>query len=106
MSPGSVVRNLLHAHDLLAEQLGRRRVINLPVDPRRRYDSSTRAGRRARDNLAYPPAARPLTQIVSRWPGNFAAEYAKSLVFTADTDFADIIHAFTQDQHISALAED
>ena len=97
MSPGSVVRNLLHAHDLLAEQLGRRRVINLPVYPRRRY---------ARDNLAYSPAARLLAQIVSSWPGNFAAEYAKSLVFTADTDFADIIHAFTHDQHISALAED
>jgi hypothetical protein len=42
-------------------------------------------------------------QIVNSWPGNFTAEYAKSLGFVADADFADIIRAFMEDERISTL---
>ena len=109
MSPRSVVLNLLHAHDLPAERLGRRRVINLPglsicvADMIAALERIAGPGTTSRIRLQRDPK---VEQIVSSWPGNFTAEYAKSLGFFADTDFADIIHSFMKDEHISALAED
>jgi hypothetical protein len=41
-------------------------------------------------------------QIVASWPGNFTAEYAKSLGFVVDSDFTDTIHAFMEDERVSA----
>ncbi|MFO1126833.1 MAG: D-erythronate dehydrogenase [Rhodospirillales bacterium] len=107
MSPRSVIRNLLHAHDLPAERLGRRRVINLPGLSIRVADMIAALGR-----IAGPDATRRIQmqrdpkveQIVNSWPGNFTAEHAKSLGFVADADFADIIHAFIEDERVSAVA--
>jgi hypothetical protein len=35
-----------------------------------------------------------IEKIVGSWPGSFKASYAKSLGFTADHDFADVIGQF------------
>ena len=103
MSPRLVVSNLLHAHDLPADRLGTRRVINLP-------GLSIRVGEMivALECVAGPKvtsrirmAARPnVERIVSGWPGSFNADYAKSLGFVADKEFADIVRAFIDDEKI------
>ena len=41
-------------------------------------------------------------RIVNSWPGNFSADYARSLGFVADAAFADIIRAFIEDEGIVA----
>ena len=107
MSPRSVIRNLLHALDLPADRLGRGRVINLPGLSIRVADMIAALGRIAgpdtsgRIRMQRDPK---VEQIVNSWPGNFAAAHAKSLGFVADTDFADIIHAFMEDERTSAVA--
>jgi nucleoside-diphosphate-sugar epimerase len=107
MSPRSVIRNLLHAHDLPAERLGRRRVINLPglsirvADMIAALERIAGPGTTSRIRMERDPK---VEHIVNSWPGNFTAEYAKSLGFVADTDFAGIIHAFIEDERISAFA--
>jgi nucleoside-diphosphate-sugar epimerase len=108
MSPRSVVRNLLHAHDVPAERLGRRRVINLPGLSIRVAEMIAAleriAGPRTTSRIRMQRDPK-VEQIVNSWPGNFTAEYAKSLGFVADTDFADIIHAFIEDERIASVAE-
>jgi D-erythronate 2-dehydrogenase len=107
MSPRSVIRNLLHAHDLPADRLGRRRVINLPglsirvADMIAALERIAGSGTTSRIRMERDPK---VEQIVNSWPGNFTAQYAKRLGFVADTDFTGIIHAFIEDERISALA--
>jgi D-erythronate 2-dehydrogenase len=107
MSTRSVIRNLLHAHDLSAERLGRRRVINLPglsirvADMIAALERIAGPGTTSRIRMERDPE---VEQIVASWPGNFTAEYAKSLGFVADSDFTDIIHAFIEDERIAASA--
>ena len=103
MSPRQVIDNLLHAHDLPAEQLGTRRVINLPGLSIRVADMIA-----ALEGVAGPRVTAQIRmqrdpkveQIVNSWPGNFSADYAKSLGFVADTDFTDIIRAFIEDEKV------
>jgi nucleoside-diphosphate-sugar epimerase len=106
MSPRSVVRNLMHAHDLPAERLGRRRVINLPGLSIRVAEMIA-----ALERIAGPETTSlirierdpKVEQIVNSWPGNFTAACARSLGFVVDTDFSDIIRAFMEDERVSAL---
>ena len=103
MSPRQVIDNLLHAHDLAAEQLGTRRVINLPglsisvADMIAALESV--AGPRVTAQICMQRDPK-VEQIVNSWPGNFSADYAKSLGFVADTDFTDIIRAFIEDEKV------
>lgn len=101
MSPRKVIGNLLHAHYLPPERLGNRRVINLPGLSIRVADMIAALERvagssvTARIRMQRDPK---VEQIVNSWPGNFSADYAKSLGFVADTDFTDIIRAFIEDE--------
>jgi D-erythronate 2-dehydrogenase len=103
MSPRLVIGNLLHAHDLPTDRLGSRRVINLP-------GLSVRVGEMiaALEAVAGPQVTARIRmqrnpkveRIVNSWPGNFSADYAKSLGFVADETFADIVRAFIEDEKI------
>lgn len=104
MSPRKVVMNLLHAHDLPPERIGKRRVINLPGLSIRVSDMIAALERVAgtsvtgRIRMQRDPK---VEQIVNSWPGNFSADHAKSLGFVADTDFTDIVRAFIEDESIT-----
>ncbi|MFK3798881.1 D-erythronate dehydrogenase [Pseudomonas sp. NPDC088444] len=97
MSPAQAIANLIHGHELSAERLQQGRVINMPglsirveqmIDALRRTAGDVVAGRiRLERNTA-------IEKIVGSWPGSFTATYAKSLGFTADHDFADVIGQF------------
>jgi D-erythronate 2-dehydrogenase len=103
MSPRQVIDNLLHAYDLPSEQLSAGRVINLPGLSIRVADMIAAlegvAGPRvtARIRMQRDPK---VEQIVNSWPGNFSADYAKTLGFVADKDFTDIIRAFIEDEQV------
>ncbi|MFY1668330.1 D-erythronate dehydrogenase [Pseudomonas sp. Pseu.R1] len=97
MSPAQAIANLIHGHELSAERLQQGRVINMPglsirveqmIDALRRTAGDAVTGRiRLERNTA-------IEKIVGSWPGSFTATYAKSLGFTADHDFADVIGQF------------
>jgi hypothetical protein len=38
-----------------------------------------------------------IERIVNSWPGNFSADYARSLGFVFDADFDSVVHAFIRD---------
>ena len=97
MSPAQAIANLIHGHELSAEQLKDGRVINMPglsirveqmIDALRRT-AGDEVARRVR--LERNPT---IEKIVGSWPGSFTAGYAKRLGFTADHDFADVIGQF------------
>ncbi|HEY0288340.1 MAG TPA: D-erythronate dehydrogenase [Pseudomonas sp.] len=97
MSPAQAISNLIKGHELPAERLKQGRVINMPglsitveqmIDALRRTAGDEVAGR---IRLERNPA---IERIVGSWPGSFCATYAKSLGFTADHDFADVIGQF------------
>lgn len=97
MSPAQAIANLIHGHELSAEQLQSGRVINMPglsitvadmIDALRRTTGDEVANR---IRLERNPA---IEKIVGSWPGSFTAVYAKKLGFTADHDFADVIGQF------------
>jgi nucleoside-diphosphate-sugar epimerase len=104
MSPRQVIENLLHAHDLPAERLGARRVINLPglsilvADMIAALERVVGPQVTARIRMQRDPK---VEQIVNSWPGDFNAEYAKSLGFVADKDFTDIIRAYVEDERVA-----
>lgn len=97
MSPMQAINNLILGHELPGARLNEGRVINLPglsitvaemIDALRRTAGDEVAGR---IRLESDPA---IERIVASWPGSFTARYAKSLGFTADHDFADVIGQF------------
>lgn len=104
MSPRQVIENLLHAHDLPAERLGARRVINLPglsipvAGMIAAFERVVGPQVTARIRMQRDPK---IEKIVNSWPGNFSAEYAKSLGFVADKDFTDIIRAYAKDERVA-----
>jgi nucleoside-diphosphate-sugar epimerase len=100
MSPRQAIRNMVHGHELPAAALGTRRVINMPglsitvaamLAALRRLQGDAVADR---VRLAPDPA---VERIVNSWPGDFSADYAKSLGFTADADFDSVIRAFVEE---------
>jgi len=104
MSPERAIRNLIHGHELPSELLSQGRVINMPglsmsvsgmIESLRRV-----AGDAAAQRITFERD--PLVErIVNSWPGNFSAHYARSLGFTADTDFDSIIRQFLEENSIS-----
>ncbi|WP_341958108.1 D-erythronate dehydrogenase [Pseudomonas sp. RC10] len=97
MSPAQAIANLIHGHELSAEQLQPGRVINMPGLSITVADMIDALRRTAGDEVAHRirlgrnPA---IEKIVGSWPGSFTATYAKKLGFTADHDFADVIGQF------------
>lgn len=106
MSPGRAISNLIHGHELPGEVLHRGRVINMPglsitvekmIDALRRTAGDEVANRvRMQRNPA-------IEKIVGSWPGSFTSSYAKSLGFTHDQDFADVIAQFVDEYLPQAL---
>jgi nucleoside-diphosphate-sugar epimerase len=100
MSPNQAIRNILHGHDLSAQVLGGDRVINMPglsitvAEMLRalRIVAGDAAAERVRTQ---PDPA--IEKIVNSWPGNFEAELALGLGFTADADFRSVIEAYMAD---------
>ena len=102
MSPDQAVRNILHGLDLPAATLGRRRVLNMPglsvsvgamLAELRRVCGDAVVDR---VRVEQDPA---IEAIVNSWPGDFAAEHATALGFTADADFESIVRQFVREQN-------
>ncbi|WP_460157117.1 D-erythronate dehydrogenase [Pseudomonas sp. S2_H10] len=97
MSPAQAIRNLIHGHELPAEQLTEGRVINMPglsITVERMIDALRQtAGEEvaARIRMERNPA---IERIVGSWPGAFCATYSRDLGFTADEHFTDVIEQF------------
>jgi nucleoside-diphosphate-sugar epimerase len=97
MSPREAIANIVRGHEVSAAALGTRRVINMPglsitvadmLASLRRICGDAAADR---VRMQRDPA---IEAIVNSWPGNFSADYAKSLGFTADKDFDSVVRAF------------
>ncbi len=97
MSPSQAISNLIHGHELSGEELKQGPVINMPglsitvgkMIEALRLAVGDEVANRIR--LERNPA---IEKLVVSWPGSFTAAYAKSLGFTADLDFADVIGQF------------
>jgi D-erythronate 2-dehydrogenase len=104
MSPRKVVRNLIHAYELDGARFGASRIVSLPG-----LSVTVRDMVGALESVAGAEVARrvqwledeTIKRIVTSWPGDFQAVRGKALGFTADTDFAGIIRAYLEDEHLS-----
>ena len=100
MSPERAIENLIHGHELPAERLTQGRVINMPglsISVSAMIEALTRvAGREVAQRVSFE-ADPAVERIVSSWPGNFSAVYARRLGFKFDTDFDSVIRAFIRD---------
>lgn len=97
MSPSLAIANIMHGHELKADQLGTKRVINMPGLSIRVADmlaSLRRIGGDAAANRVTLRRDPAIEAIVNSWPGAFSADYAKALGFDADTDFDAVVRAF------------
>jgi D-erythronate 2-dehydrogenase len=100
MSPDRAIENLVHGHEIPKDRLTRGRVINMPglsVSVEQMLASLRRiAGDEVakRVRVESDPA---IERIVNSWPGNFSADYARSLGFVHDADFDSVVHAFIKD---------
>jgi len=102
LSPALAIKNLIHGHELTAEQLTQGRVINLPglsISVGEMIEAlRTVAGEAVVSKIRHEPNP-AIERIVSSWPGAFTATYAKSLGFTADDDFKEVIRQFATENH-------
>jgi len=100
MSPGKAIENLVHGHDLDAEQLGASRIVNMPG-----LSVTVRDMVAALERVAGPEVSRRIrwerdpavVRIVSSWPGRFATPRAQALGFQADASFEEIVRAYVAD---------
>jgi len=99
MSPDRAVDNLVHGHELPEERLAQGRVINMPGLSVSVADMLASLRRVAGDAVAdrvrfeHDPV---IEKIVYSWPGNFSADYARSLGFGHDANFDDVVRAFIE----------
>jgi nucleoside-diphosphate-sugar epimerase len=97
MSPERAIENLIHGHELPAEQYTQGRVINMPglsISVREMIEALARvAGKEVAQRVSFE-ADPAVERIVNSWPGNFSAVYARKLGFKFDTDFDSVIRAF------------
>ena len=104
MSPRKVVHNLIHAYELDGARFGASRIVSLPglsVTVRDMVDAlESVAGVEVAQRVQWLEDE-TIKRIVTSWPGDFQAVRGKALGFTADTDFADIIRAYIEDEHLS-----
>lgn len=104
MSPRKVVRNLIHAYELDGARFGASRIVSLPG-----LSVTVREMVGALESVAGAEVARrvqwredeTIKRIVTSWPGDFQASRGKALGFTADADFAGIVRAYIEDEHLS-----
>lgn len=96
-SPDIVVKNLAHTLAVSDEQLGLKRVLNLPglcVSVAEMLASLERvAGSEIRAMVSEQPEQRVI-DIVCSWPGNFDVSRPLSLGFVRDSDFDSIIRQY------------
>lgn len=96
-SPDTVVKNLAHTLEVSNEQLGIKRVLNLPglcVSVAGMLASLERvAGTEIRAMVSEEPEQRVI-DIVCSWPGNFDVSRPLSLGFIRDSDFDSIIRQY------------
>ncbi|HEX7120666.1 MAG TPA: D-erythronate dehydrogenase [Longimicrobiales bacterium] len=96
-SPGTAVRNLVHAAKVPAGALGRRPVVNLPgisVTAAEMLDSLERvAGPEVRARVRHEPDPR-IMAIVRTWPGAFELERPLHLGFTVDESIDAVIRQY------------
>lgn len=96
-SPDTVVKNLAHTLEVSNEQLGIKRVLNLPglcVSVAAMLASLERvAGSEIRAMVSEEPEQRVI-DIVCSWPGNFDVSRSLSLGFIRDSDFDSIIRQY------------
>lgn len=89
-SPGTVVKNLVHAVTLAPEVLGDWRVMNVPgvsVTVAEMLDALERiGGEEARAQVSHIPDDR-ITRIIRSWPGDFDVQRTIALGFSPDEDF-------------------
>lgn len=100
MSPGRAIQNLLHACTLPAERLGGDRVINMPglsITVAEMIEALRDVGGDAAVRLIRMERDPAVEKIVNSWPGNFSADLARQLGFTADDDFKSVIEAYLAD---------
>ena len=100
MSPDKAIQNMLHACALSAEQLGADRVINMPglsITVAEMIEALRDVGGDAAVRLIRMERDPAVEKIVNSWPGNFTADLARRLGFTADNDFRSIIEAYMAD---------
>lgn len=99
-SPRTAAGFLRHAATLDLKQVGTKRALNVPgvsctvaeqIEALRDI-----AGNKAVALIKPEPDA-AIMKIVEGWPRNFAPEHAKSLGFTAETNFAQIIQSYIED---------
>lgn len=100
LSPRQVVECLIHGHDLDANVLGNRRIVNLPgvsVSVGEMIDTLGRvAGPDPVERISWQPDA-VIQRIVGSWPKCWDSSRARALGFSGDTDFASIIRAYIAD---------
>lgn len=96
-SPDVVVKNLTHALTVGEQELGLKRVLNLPglcISVNEMLESLERvAGHETRMLVSENPEQR-IIDIVCSWPGNFDVSRPLSLGFIRDRDFDSIIRQY------------
>src|ERR1700730_14974493 len=100
MSPDRAVENLVHGHEIAKDRLTRGRVINMPglsVSVKQMLTSLRRIAGNEVGNRVRVERDPAIERIVNSWPGNFSADYARSLGFVYDVDFDSVVHAFIKD---------
>ena len=101
LSPRAVTHNFIHAASLTSDQLGRKRIINLPGNTVQIKDMV-----RALDGIADKPVShlidwKPdafIQSIVLTWPPFFKTSWADELGFIKDESIHAIISAFAEDE--------
>ncbi|CAI0979768.1 D-erythronate dehydrogenase [Serratia quinivorans] len=99
-SPGTVVRNLIHAATLPLDAFGSSRALNLPgisVKVQHMLDALGEvAGEQVSARVHFAEDER-INRIVAGWPGNFDTQPALALGFYVDDTFQQVIRAFIRD---------
>ena len=101
LSPRAVTHNFIHAASLTSDQLGRKRIINLPGNTVQIKDMV-----RALDEIADQPVShlidwKPdafIQSIVLTWPPFFKTSCADELGFIKDESIQGIIRSFAEDE--------
>jgi nucleoside-diphosphate-sugar epimerase len=108
MSPRYAVQNILHGHDLASVALSQGRVLNLPglsISVREMIEALRQvAGDTVADRIRFETAPE-IERIVGSWPGNFSADYARSLNFERNVDFISMIEEYLEENLPDTVSE-
>jgi len=100
LSPRKVVECLIHGHDLDANALGNRRIVNLPgvsVSVGEMIETLGRvAGSETVERISWQLDA-VVQRIVGSWPKCWDSSRAQGLGFAGDADFESIVRAYIAD---------